>query len=378
MENMSVGIIGCGNISTAYLSLASQFAGYTIVACADIDKSLADLRAAEFNCRSLSVDELLADSTIALVVNLTVPNAHFGVSKAALQAGKHVYSEKPYVLTLEQGMQLRELAQSMQLRLGSAPDTFLGGAHQCAREILDSGDIGKVVGGSCYFQSHGMEDWHPQPAFFYQQGGGPVLDMGPYYVTNLVQLLGPVKQVAAMSSKPFAQRAISSEPLAGEFIDVDVQTSVHGILEFQQGAQITFTASWDVWASENNLMELHGTEKSLFLPDPNNFGGDCRVIKGEHEHVHAPFATLSSPNYHDAAGIKQANYRGVGLADMVAAISANREHRCNSDLALHVVDTLMCILKAAESGRFEKTTTTCERPAALSDALAKELINNHG
>jgi len=375
-DDLNAGIIGCGNISEAYLMLASQFNGYQIVAVADIDQSAADARAVAFNCRSLTVDALLADKSIELVVNLTVPNAHFEISKAALQAGKHVYSEKPYVLSIEEGLELRKVAAANGVRIGSAPDTFLGGSHQRARELVDSGAIGKVIGGSCYFQSHGMEGWHPQPDFFYQKGGGPILDMGAYYVSNLVQLLGPVKQVAAMSSKPYAQRTISSEPRAGETIDVEVQTTVNGILKFAQGAQITFAASWDVWASENNLIELHGTEKSMFLADPNHFGGEVRISDGTEEERYAPLASLSEPKFEDARGEMKANYRGIGLADMVAAIAEGREHRCNGDLALHVMDTLLSLLKSAESGQFESLSTTCTQPAAMSDEIARSFLTN--
>jgi len=372
---LNVGIIGCGNISEAYLTLAPQFAGYKITACADINTTLADERAAEFDCRSMGVDELLSDSTIDLVVNLTVPNAHFEVTRNAVLAGKHVYSEKPYVLSLEQGVELRKLSNEQQVRIGSAPDTFLGGAHQRARDLVDSGEIGKIVGGSCYFYSHGMEDWHPHPDFFYQPGGGPVLDMGPYYVSSLIQLLGPVKQVMAMASKPFPKRTISSEPRAGEQIDVDVQTTYNAILEFEQGAQITFGSSWDVWSSENNLIEIHGTLKSMVVPNPNHFGGEVRVNDGSDERSFEPFEILSKPNHPDANDVLTSNYRGIGLADMAVAIADGREHRCNGDLALHVVDTLMCIERSAESGKLEKTTTTCNRPEALPDSVAKTLVN---
>jgi len=372
---LNVGIIGCGNISEAYLTLASQFAGYEISAVADINTALADERAAEFNCRSMSVDDLLGDNTIDLVVNLTVPSAHFEVTRNAVLAGKHVYSEKPYVLSLEQGTELRNLSGEQKVRIGSAPDTFLGGSHQRARDLIDSDEIGKIVGGSCYFYSHGMEDWHPSPDFFYQPGGGPVLDMGPYYVSNLIQFLGPVKQVMAMANKPFGKRTISSEPRAGEQIDVNVQTTYNAILEFDQGAQITFGSSWDVWSSENNLIEIHGTKKSMVVPNPNHFGGEVRVSDGNNEQSFDPFDVLSKPNLADSHGVLKSNYRGIGLADMAVAITEGREHRCNGDLALHVIDVLVCIESSAASGELKKTTTTCKRPEALPDSVAKMLVN---
>lgn len=374
MSGLNVGIIGCGNISTAYLELAPQFVGYSIVACADINKDLADAQAEQFGCRALSVDDLLADDSIDLVVNLTIPAAHYEVSKSILSAGKHVYSEKPYVLSLEEGTALQALADENNLRIGSAPDTFLGGSHQRARECVDADMIGKIVGGSCYFQTHGMEDWHPHPDFFYQPGGGPILDMGAYYLSNLIQLIGPVKQVVAMSSKPFSQRTITSEPRAGEVIPVDIQTSVSSIIEFDQGAQITFSASWDVWASEHNLIELHGTKQSMFVPDPNHFGGDVRISDGENEKVFEPMSTLGSLNYTDTNGNINANYRGIGLADMAVGILENRPHRCNGELALHVIDVLMSINASAESGRFIPIATTCKQPAAMPDAIADTLV----
>ena len=370
-----MGIIGCGSISAAYLSLAPQFVGYKITACADINRALAHERAAEFDCRSLNVDDLYKDKAIDLVINLTVPSAHFEVSRDVVLAGKHVYSEKPYVLSLEQGEQLQKLSIEKKVRIGSAPDTFLGGAHQKARELVDSGAIGKIVSGSCYFYSHGMEDWHPHPDYFYQTGGGPVLDMGPYYISNLVQLLGPVKQVVAMANKPFLTRTISSEPRAGEQIDVDVQTTYNAIIEFEQGAQITFGSSWDVWSSDNNLIEIHGTTKSMVVPNPNHFGGDVRVNDAKSEQIFEPFQTLSKPNHPDAHGVLKSNYRGIGLADMAMAITQGRQHRCNGELALHVIDTLMCIENSAASGRYERTTTTCSRPEALSDSVAQTLVN---
>lgn len=375
MENLKAGIVGCGNISTAYLELAKQFEGYDIVACADLNQALADSQAEQFGCRSLSVDDMMADDDVDIIINLTVPAAHYTVSRTAILSGKHVYSEKPFVLSLSEGTELNELADKRGVRIGSAPDTFLGGAHQRARELVDNGTVGQIVGGSCYFQSHGMEHWHPNPDFFFQPGAGPILDMGAYYVSNLVQLIGPVSRVVAMASKPFETRTISSEPRAGETIPVDVATTVNAILEFEQGAQITLCASWDVWASNNNLIELHGTEKSMFLPDPNHFGGDIVVKDSDSEESVSPLGVLSSLNYENANGDMTSNYRGIGLADMAMAIKEGREHRCNCDLALHVMDTLMSILRSAETGSFVSLSTTCQRPLALPDNLASALVS---
>ena len=371
---MKVGVIGCGNISAAYLQLASLFNGYEIVACADINPEAANARAEEFGISSHTVESLLEQQNVDLIINLTVPVAHHDVSMLCLQAGKHVYSEKPYVLTPAEGEALKQLATKNSLRIGSAPDTFLGGAHQAARQYIDSGGCGEIVGGSCAVQSRGMESWHPDPDFFFKVGGGPILDIAPYYVSNLVQLIGPVKRVVAMGNKPFAKRTITSEPRAGDQIDVEVDTSVRAILEFHSGAQVSLVASWDVRSHQHNHMELYGTDTTLYVPDPNRFGSTVRIDDGESESQLQPLATLGTPNFEDNNGEFIANYRGIGLADMVAGIAGNRPHRCSGDLALHVIEVLTSILTAADEQKSIQLVTTCERPQALGDNEAKKLV----
>lgn len=372
---MKVGVVGCGNISAAYLQLSSLFSGYEITACADINPEAASARAEEFGVKAHTVESLLEQSDIDLIVNLTVPVAHYDVSTLCLRAGKHVYSEKPYVLSLTEGEALRLLARENNLRIGSAPDTFLGGAHQAARGFIDSEGAGKIIGGSCAVQSSGMESWHPDPDFFFQIGGGPILDIAPYYVTNLVQLIGPVKSVVAMGSRPADQRTITSEPRAGEKIDVEVDTSVRAILEFHCGAQVSLTASWDVRSHEHNHMELYGTNGTVFVPDPNRFGDVVRVNDGSSETVLQPLAALGTPNFDDGDNGRIANYRGIGLADMVAGISDDRPHRCNGDLATHVIEVLTSILAAADHKKHIELKTTCERPQALGEHEAKKLLS---
>jgi len=225
---MNIGIIGCGNISSTYLRLAPLFKGLDVVACADINAEAARTQAQEYGCQAMSIDDMLSAASIELIINLTIPAAHAQVSTRILQSGKHVYSEKPYVLSLPEGQVLHELAQKQGKRIGSAPDTFLGGAHQQARQLIDGGQIGKVIGGTCFFMNRGMESWHPNPDFFYQPGGGPMLDMGPYYVSNLVQLIGPVKRLMSMTSTPSKTRTITSEPRAGETLTVGTPTSNAG------------------------------------------------------------------------------------------------------------------------------------------------------
>lgn len=370
---MNIGIIGCGNISSAYLRLAPQFLNLDIVACADINDSTAKAQADAFGIRALPIESLLADNTIDLVINLTIPSAHLDVSTQILQAGKHVYSEKPYVLSLEEGQTLEALATKMGKRIGSAPDTFLGGAHQTARALVDSDRVGQIVGGTCHFMNHGMENWHPNPDFFYQPGAGPMLDMGAYYISNLVQMIGPVKRVMAMSSKPLSTRTIGNGEREGEQIPVDTATSVHTLMEFHSGAQITVGLSWDVWHHEHNRMELYGTEATLHMPDPNFFGGDLRLTKGDVSETVVPEHPFAVLNQESSSGEKTANYRGSGLADMVDAIASNRPHRCDSALALHVVDVMTSALRSGETGEQVVLETSCERPAAL-DADAAALL----
>jgi predicted dehydrogenase len=372
---LGVGIIGCGNISSAYLRLAPLFAAIEVRAVADLDHRLAEARAAEFGVRAEPAAALLEAPDIDIVVNLTVPSAHFEVSAAILSAGKHVYSEKPFVLSVAEGRKLADIAASRRLRVGSAPDTFLGGAHQLARRIVDEGGIGRVVGGTAYVMSHGMEHWHPNPSFFFQPGAGPVLDVGPYYITNLIQLLGPVRRVAAISSTPARQREILSEPLKGQMIEVNTPTTIMSVLDFASGAVVTLSASWDVWAHGHAPMELYGTDGSLFVPDPNFFGGEVRA-SGRDGKV-AAFPPWEHPFgiFNETGGaVPRANYRASGLADMADAIRTGRPHRCSLEMSLHAVDVMTSILRSGEMGGFVDLSTTCERPAALSPEAAQGLL----
>ena len=374
-RKLGVGIIGCGNISTTYLTLAPMFRGFEIRACADIVAEAAKARAKQFGIRAETVDGLLKTDDVDIVVNLTVPAAHYEVSRQVLDAGKHVYSEKPFVLDVKDGLDLKKRAERQGLRIGSAPDTFLGGAHQLARGLIDSGKLGKITSGTCHVMSHGMEHWHPNPDFFFQPGGGPILDLGPYYLANLIQLIGPVRRVAALTSMPALERTITSKPRFGQKIPVTTPTTVHALMEFESGAAITFNSSWDVWQHGHAPMELYGERGTIHLPDPNFFGGEVRftnsakpvkrVPKWDH-----PFGVL---NQKHPAGML-ANYRTAGLADMAAAIQEGRPHRCSLDAALHAIDVMTGILQSGESGEFIAMQTSCERPASLGPKEARALI----
>ncbi|MEX3008453.1 Gfo/Idh/MocA family protein [Hoeflea sp. TYP-13] len=374
-ERLGVGIMGCGNISAAYMRLSPLFSGFEIRACADLSEEAARSRAQEFGLRAQTVEGLLAADDINIIVNLTIPAAHFDVSKQILLAGKNVYSEKPFVLSVAEGRELAEIAQMNGLRVGSAPDTFLGGSHQLARHLIDTGAVGKITGGTCHVMSHGMEDWHPNPDFFFKPGGGPILDLGPYYISNLVQLIGPVKRVAAISSTPDPERTITSQPRAGEKITVETPTTFHALLEFRNGAAVTLGASWDVWRHGHAPMELYGEDGSIFLPDPNFFAGDVSITRGGDFVDHAadwehPF----SVNNEEHPGGDVANYRAAGLADMAQALSEGRQHRCSLELALHVVEVMTAILQSGDEGRFIDMETQCERPEALPPADATALL----
>lgn len=374
-KKLGVGVIGCGNISAAYFRLAPLFRGIEMRACADINAEAAKARAAEFGLRAETVDGLLAATDVDIIVNLTVPAAHYEVSKQILDAGKHVYSEKPFVLSVAEGLDLKKRAEKKGLRIGSAPDTFLGGAHQLARAIVDSGKLGRITSGTCHVMNHGMEHWHPNPDFFYAPGGGPILDLGPYYLANLIQLIGPVKQVAALTRIPFKERTISSKPRFGQKVPVNTPTTIHALLEFANGAAVSLNASWDVWQHGHAPMELFGDEGTIYVPDPNFFGGNVRYtqkadpVKKLPKWDH-PFAV---PNQQHAQGM-MANYRTAGLADMAIAIGEGRPHRCSMELALHAVEVMTGVLKSGETGKFVAMKTTCERPQALGVREARALL----
>lgn len=378
MKKLGVGIIGCGNISTSYLELAPNFGALDIRAVADLNMDAATARAGEYEgVRALSVDDLLAADDINLVLNLTIPAAHFGVTKQILNAGKHAYSEKPFVLTLDEGEELRSICAKTGLRVGSAPDTWMGGAHQAARAAIDAGKVGTITAGTAHVMSPGMEMWHPNPDFFFVEGGGPMLDLGPYYVTNLVQLLGPVKRVVALTSAASDTRTITTPgPRAGEKIPVETPTNIHALLEFVSGATITLSTSWDVWAHRHANMELYGTQGSIFVPDPNFFGGLVEIagIDKEIKELKQPEHPFGINNQVDGQGVDRANYRTAGLADMAQAIVENRPHRCSLELALHAVEVMTGVLKSGAEGRFVEMTTTCERPAAVTPQEAAKLL----
>jgi len=372
-----VGIMGAGNISAAYLRLAPLFKNLEVRAIADVVPEAAKKRAEEYSVAAQTPDELLKNSELDVIVNLTVPAAHFSVSKDILSSGKHAYSEKPFVLSVEEGIQLKALADEHGLKVGSAPDTFLGGAHQQARAIIESGQLGRIASGTMHVMSRGMEHWHPNPDFFFQPGGGPILDLGPYYITDLINLVGPIKRVSAFTGMARAEREVTAEgPFKGTFVKVGTPTTIHAILEFHSGAIITLGASWDVSSHGHHNIELYGTEGSVYVPDPNFFNGDVTITDraGTKEKVTPWDHPFGVPNQNLDTPTPRANYRNAGLSDMLSAAETGRHARCDLDVALHAVDVMTSILKAGETGQVITLTTTCERPAPLGPDEARAML----
>ena len=359
MTDTKIGIVGCGAISEAYLRIAPGLEGVEVVACADLIPARARSRADQFGVAALSVDELLADDDIEIVVNLTIPAAHGPVARSALEAGKCTYSEKPLAVERADGQALVTLASERSLLVGGAPDTFLGAGNQTCRKLIDDGAIGEPVAATAFMMGHGHESWHPDPEFYYKAGGGPMFDMGPYYLTALVNLIGPVRSVTGSTSITFPERTITSEPKSGQTIHVDVPTHVAGIMEFVNGATGTITTSFDVWGGMNlPFIEIYGTEGSLSVPNPNSFGGPVHLRQGRGEWREMPLTHANDENS-----------RALGVADMACALRSGRPHRASGDLAFHVLDLMHAFHDAAASRSHVDLQSTCERPAALPTGL---------
>ena len=301
--------------------------------------------------------ELLADPSIDLVLNLTQPRHHFEVMTAGIEAGKHVYGEKPLCVSFEESQQLLALAQTAGVRVGCAPDTFLGAGIQRCRELIDSGAIGEPVAASAFFTTPGHERWHPAPAFYYEVGGGPMLDMGPYYLTALVALLGPAASVSGSARITYPERTITSEPLGGTKIPVEVATHVSGTVDFASGVVATVLTSFDIWGAELPRIEIYGSHGTLSVPDPNEFGGPIRLLRS------------STGRWEDVAVTRRfsENSRGLGVAEMATSVARGEPHRASGALASHVLEALEAFRLSSDSGRRVDLETRCERPALLAD-----------
>jgi len=374
---MRVGIIGCGNISETYFNCQKIYNNFKIIACADIDNDVAKKSAEKFNVKVQSIDDLLANSQIDLIINLTIPSAHKEVIINSLNSGKHCFSEKPLAMNFDDGNEISDLSKQRKLYVGCAPDTFLGAAGQKARQLLDDNEIGDVVLGTFNIMSHGMEHWHPNPDFFFKPGAGPVFDLGVYYLTQLVNLIGPVKTISSISGTATSERTITSQPRNGEKIKVETPTTLMGTLEFQNNSKIQFFCSWDVWKHKHSTIELYGLDGSMIVPDPNFFSGNILVSKKEEDWqiLNNDKMLLGIPNTLDNDGTKIANYRGIGLSEMIDAINNQRQARCSLNLAIHVLEIMEGILKSSNEKKMYNLITQPSQPKFLSENEIKYLKN---
>ena len=360
MEKIKYGLIGCGNISNIYCVNGRKF-GLEPTACADIDLARAQAKAAENDIpKALTVEQILADPEIEILVNLTVPAVHAEVSRRILDAGKHVYSEKPLSVSRADAAGLLALAKAKGLRVGCAPDTFMGAGLQTCRKIIDDGRIGEPVGIAGWMLGRGPEHWHPDPEFFYQPGAGPMFDMGPYYLTTMVSLLGPVRRVTGSARASFSERLITSKPKYGQSVKVNTPTHIAGVLDFAAGAIGTLITSFDVHATTLPSIEVYGSEGTLLVPDPNTYEGPVMLRRsGAKTFSEVP---LEFPNAE--------NCRGMGVADMALAIRDGRPHRASGELAYHVLDLMAAFHDASDEERHVQVTSTTQRPTALPLGLA--------
>lgn len=366
MRKVKVGIIGCGNISGIYLeNLSKKFSDIDLVGCADIDISKAKEKAEKYGIKAMTVDEILKSSEIEIIVNLTIPQAHHEVCKNALLNGKNVYVEKPLSITREEGRELIDIANEKGLLIGGAPDTFLGAGIQTCRKIIDDGFIGTPIAATAFLMCHGHESWHPDPEFYYKVGGGPMFDMGPYYLTALINLLGPIESVTASTKITFDKRVILSQKKKGNIIDVEVPTHIAGIMNFKSGVIGTIITSFDVWGHHMPNIEIYGTEGSILVPDPNTFSGTIKVMRNtDREWKDMPLTH----------GYKE-NSRGIGVLDMAYSLVNNRKNRASGELAYHVLDTMQGFHDAAKLKKTYMLESSCEKPEALSTGIVEGFLD---
>ncbi|MDN4524111.1 Gfo/Idh/MocA family protein [Fictibacillus fluitans] len=358
MRKLKIGIIGCGHISSIYMQNCPKFEHLELVGCADLDVERAKAQAETFNIpKACSVAELLSDPEIQLIINLTIPKAHASVCVQALEAGKHVFTEKPLAVTREEGRQILETAKKHNLLVGSAPDTFLGAGIQTAVQLIEQGEIGVPIGASAFMISRGHEHWHPDPAFYYDLGGGPMFDMGPYYLTALVALLGPIKRISGSTRISYPERTVSSQPKAGTKIKVSTPTHISGVIDFESGVIGNMTTSFDaIGGSTLPPIEIYGSEGTLLVPDPNTFGGPVKIRKRDE----TEFKEVPLTFGHDQ------NSRGLGVADMAKAILEGGKYRANGRLAYHVLEAMHGFHDSSDSGKHYIMESTCERPEPVS------------
>lgn len=377
MRKVKVGIVGCGVISHTYISnIQSMFRWLDITACSALHIENAKRTAERYGIpKACSTEELLADPEIEIVINLTIPAIHTEINKQILNAGKHLYCEKPFALSLDDAKEVLALAKSKGLMVGAAPETFLGAGMQTCRKVIDDGWIGTPISATANMMSYGTETWHTSPEFYYKEGAGPMLDMGPYYLTALVSLLGPISRTSCFSRIGQKTRKIYSLPKRGESIEVEVPTTYNGIMEFASGVSANINMTFDAWMSSMPKLEIYGTEGTLLLPDPNYFGGKIKIIRKEKVldslNLYGGEEIPYSSDYKDLQEIPQIYMqpmeyiRGLGVLDMAYAFVYGRKHRTNEELIYHVTEAMLSFDVSARTGEIYNMTSTCDRPEPM-------------
>ncbi len=370
MKTIKTVMIGVGNISGIYLkNIHETFHEIELIGVCDLIRERAEKAQQEYGVPKIyeTMHDAFADPEVEMVLNLTRPYEHFEVSKAALEAGKHVYSEKPLGADLEEGKALVELARQKGLRLGGAPDTFLGAGIQTCRRLIDDGFIGTPIGSAAFMINNGHESWHPDPEFYYKRGGGPMFDMGPYYLTAMINLMGGVDRVFSASRISFPQRMITSQPQAGKVVDVDVNTYIAGTVQYSSGAIGTIFTTFDVKfpGEKSRFIEIYGTEGTLFVPDPNNFSGRIELYRPEEGAVREMPMMYGYPE----------NSRALGLADMCKAILTGREARCDVQQTFHVLEIIEGFETSAKTGEWTKLQSVYHRTPAMVRPQLKGILD---
>ena len=378
-----IGLIGCGHIAETYFRAEKYFNNIKIIKCADINEKASKRCALNFGIKSVTVNELLKDNEIEIILNLTIPKAHYQISKKALINGKHIYSEKPLAINLNDGKKLLKISKKKKLYLGNAPDTFLGGGIQKSKELVEKNIIGNVKLGNAVFAFPGIQSYHPNPEpWFTKKEGGPVIDMGPYYITALVNLLGPAKKVTGTIIQGQKYRTIGIGPKKGKKFKVECPTTYLSTITFKNDSVIRLTLSFDVIAHQRNHIELYGEKGSMIVPDPNMFGGSvltCNKLGDNWKEFKTSKMPLGRINIRTQSSRANetptnANYRGVGLSEMAYSIENKRKHLCSGEISLHVLDIITSIMKAARSGKIQYINTFCAKPKKFSKLDIKKLL----
>ena len=378
-----VGLIGCGHISETYFRAQQYFNNIKIVKCADINHANAIKCAKTYRIKALSVKDLLKDQEVEIILNLTIPKAHYQVAKQSLLNGKHVYSEKPMAINFKDGLDIVKLAKKRKLYVGNAPDTFLGGGIQKSKELIEKKILGKISLGNAIFAFPGVQSYHPNPEpWFAKREGGPVIDMGPYYLTALVNLLGPAKKVTGSIMEGVKRRTIGIGPKKNKTFKVECPTTYLSTIQFENGTIIRLTLSFDVIAHQRNHIELYGSKGSMIVPDPNMFGGSVYVCNKlgnpwkeyKTNKMHLGKINIRSQSSRANESPTNANYRGVGLAEMAYSIENKKINKCNGEISLHILDIIQSTMKACKTNKPQIIKTTCKKPSLFLTKDIKKIL----